>query len=252
MQGLPSSQAPPVGAWTQPTSLAHTSVVQALPSAQSVLPDPTQLPALQLDVAVHASPSSQVGVPATGKVAQLPVAGSQADLRQAPSLEVSQRTVESSLGAHTPLLASHLYLTEHRSLVLPAHSLSELQTQVGSPVAGLPLQTPLSQKSDSEQALPSSHAPNSEPTTVQPTARSQASLVHGLPSLQTLSLGVCWQPPSSVHVSRVQSMLSEHENGVPWQMPAMQTSPTVQTDLSSHASAGLVIASWAMTLPWSQ
>ena len=247
VHGLPSSHAPLPELWKQPTSAAQASMVHGLLSAQSAALPARQLPDIQKEVAVQASLSSQAGVPGVGKVTHWPVPTSHAVFRHTPSLLVSQITAEFVLGTQTFTPESQKNLAAQRLVALATQSPSVSQGH--ALLEGLPLHAPFSHRSFSEHGLPSSQLPTSKPTTVQPADKSQASLVHGLPSLHTSSLGVCSQPVLLAQVSIVQSMPSLHTMGDPWHCPLTHASPWVHKSLSSHVTPRLVTSSWTIFLP---
>ncbi len=226
------SHGPEAGRHTVPISLAglvHVPVAglhvpaswQSLLAAQVTGLAPTHAPAVHVSTWVHASPSSQTVVSATGVYSHAPEVG-------------LHETVLHAFGAHA----------------------------VGDPA----LQLPPLQLSLLVHALPSEHdAPSLPATETQFFTGSHVSTVHGLPSPQSLSVGVpaqmpaahvslCVQDTSSLqlavlnvgtqpiagsHVSSVQGKPSLQVNALPLHKPFAHASASVQALLSVQVAPSL-------------
>ncbi len=120
------------------------------------------------------------------------------------------------------------------------------------PQLGVPVHAPATQVSPVVQLLPSLHAKPDATVWVQPRARSQPSLLHGLLSSHALATAVWLQPPAGSQLSVVQSIKSSQLAALPAHFPARQLSPAVQALPSSQTDWGSVMASCTTLTPWSQ
>ena len=234
-----------LGKLTHPCPAAQTSFVQGLLSSQSLVLEPVHAPFAQLDVTVHWSPSSHSSPSLAAAGLQTPLVGSHVFFAQT----VSPASVHvTALAASTWQNPAKHAVGRQRSLLV--QSASTLHPQVGVPPAHAP---PGPQISSFVQAFPSSQlAPITSPVTVQPTAGSHASLLHGSPSSQTPGFGLCTQPFALSHTSKVQPKPSSQLLGDPKHFPPMHASPSVHTSPSSQLSDKSAIALCTTSLPWSQ
>ena len=217
VQSLPSSQLTALLVWAQPLAGRHASLVQALLSSQSVaaLAMPAQLPPLQVSKSVQAFPSSQAEV--LGVLTQ-PVKGAHEPLVHGlPSLQSTPCPMHKPFAQLS--LVVHRLPSSHGLVVLAwlqapvlASQPSTVQGLLSSQFVGVPaLHRPATQVSPTVHALPSSQL-SAWAVWVQPLARSQASAVQGLASLQ--STGLPTQNPS------LQPSLSVHA------VPSLQAKPS--------------------------
>ncbi len=166
------------------------------------------------------------------------------------SSPLGQTTAAALSTVQVPLVAQ--MTLPRQGEVVPAkapQSAAVLHLQLAS-AEGVPEQTPFLQVSVTVQALPSSQDwPSSKPVTVQPTARSQPSLVQGSPSSHLLDTGVCVQPFVLSQASLVQPMLSSQLIAAPLQLPPIHASCTVHALLSSQVTDRSSTGTCAIALP---
>jgi hypothetical protein len=213
VQALPSSQAAVLLVNAHPVSGSQVSVVQALPSLQTVAVPGWQLPPPQMSPVVHTLPSSQAFVlPANTH----PVAG------------LHESSVHGLLSSHTVAVPGWQLPPEHVSpVVQESPSLQAAVLLVNAhPVARLHV--------SSVQGLPSlqtSPAPGWQlpPPHVSP-------VVQGLPSSQAFVLSAKTHPVAGLQESSVQRLPSSQKVAVPgWQLPPEHVSPAVQAFPSLQA-----------------
>lgn len=237
---LPSSQPLPLGlaVFLQPLSAKHTSSVQALPSSQFAEPTVVQKPPWQLSPAVQALPSLQVAPLGNGVNLQSPVTASQPSVvHTRPSWQILP------LPLHLP--PTHFSPVVHglpSSQIAPSGAGACAQVPVPSqlsvvhgslssqPLTGPP-HLPAVHASGLVHATPSLHGlPSAALLAVQlPLVLSQASVVHGLLSLQTLAV-----PPHTPLVQAsplVQALLSSQT--VPSAAPTLLQLPVAASHLST-------------------
>ncbi len=264
-QTLPSSHAATLLATTQPISGSHASVVQTLPSSQTLAAPPKQAPFLQVSLPVHTLPSSQ---PAAFLTKTQPLTGSQASsVHGLPSLHTTALPALHSPAPHTSAWVQALLSSQGNRLATflhpwPGSHVSVVQGLLSSQAGGMPgAQTDALQTSPLVQAFLSSQG-SVLSLKIQPLFVSQLSSVHGLPSLHTstlpaaqalslhkspiaqalpssqgLAFGLCTQPFNGLQLSVVQGLLSSHAKPTPGvQPPSAQVSPTVHALLSLQAA----------------
>ena len=243
-------------AW-QPTPLTQLSVVQALLSSQT-LALPAQAPSAQVSCTVQTSPSSQLAV--------LAVDAQPFWLSQTSLVQLLLSSHETSLPAQVPasqlspwvqaLLSSQgrpfcnggkVQLPVLGSQATPKHGPGAVQT-LGLPGA----QAPCWQTSPSVQGLSSVQGTPLKATWVQPAARSQLSLVQGLPSSQASKVPGTQVPASQVS-STVQTLPSASQGlplcsgGLP-QLPSVPQLSAVQLLPSSQLPSSTV-PSQSLSMP---
>ena len=205
LQSLAVLQLPPqpiLGANTQlPSPGLQLSIVQAWPSSQTLAVPGWQLPAVHLSAWVHLLPSSQGA--ALGAATHAPLAASQ--LSWVQTFLSSQALA--APGLHTPAEHKSPWVQSLASLhwaELATLEQTPLSGSQASLVQGLPssqplaapgLQVPPAQTSPLVQALPSVQVAVLELDLQLPLVGSQASSVHGLPSLQSVALPALHAPP---------------------------------------------------------
>jgi hypothetical protein len=214
VQALLSSQLAELLAKVQPDAGLHESVVQGLLSLHVSAPEPTQAPFWQTSAVVQALLSLQAAElgekthPASGSHVSL-VHGLLSLQRSALApTQVPPAQSSTWVQALSSLQGLVLFVNTQPCAGRHASSVQGLPSAQAS--AAPPAQTPAAQASSVVQASPSSHGATTG-RTVQPTAESQLSAVHGLESLQSTRL------PD-------------------WHAPAAQTSPSVQKSPSWHGS----------------
>ena len=278
VQLLLSSQTAVLLLCLHPLTLWQLSSVHGLPSSQLTDAPDTQLPLAQASPSVHTS-SSEHGI----------VFATLLQPAEASHASVVHRLLSSQFfaapGAHLPPLQTsltvHTLLSVQVSVLFTAwqpFSLSQLSFVHGllsSQFTTLPgTHAPSLQVSPTVQTEPSSHAAVLL-LCVQPFWLSQASVVHGLSSLQSsaapgmhavslhesavlhalLSVQVAvlakyTQPLALSQVLSVQTLPSSHTTSVPdWHFSFAQTSPCVHTLLSLH---GWLLAWWVQPFLASQ
>ncbi len=278
VQLLLSSQTAVLLLCLHPLTLWQLSSVHGLPSSQLTDAPDTQLPLAQASPTVHTS-SSEHGI----------VFATLLQPAEASHASVVHRLLSSQFfaapGAHLPPLQTsltvHTLLSVQVSVLFTAwqpFSLSQLSFVHGllsSQFTTLPgTHAPSLQVSPTVQTEPSSHAAVLL-LCVQPFWLSQASVVHGLSSLQSsaapgmhavslhesavlhalLSVQVAvlakyTQPLALSQVLSVQTLPSSHTTSVPdWHFSFAQTSPCVHTLLSLH---GWLLAWWVQPFLASQ
>ena len=215
---FPSLQGVVLSTCVQPVANSQLSSVQTFPSSQLGAGPPTQAPAEQVSPVVHASPSLQGAVLLTWVQ---PVAGSQpSSVHTFPSSQLAVEpptqtppTQASPVVQPSPSLQGAVLLTCVQPLA--GSQLSSVHTFPSSQSgAGPPTQTPPAQASLAVQASPSLQDAVLF-TWTQPTAGSQPSSVHTLPSSPQIRAG----PPT--HVPPAQAS------------PVVQASPSLQGDALS-------------------
>ena len=261
----------------QPLEMSQASLVQGLPSSHLALLPPTHLPPAQPSPTVHALPSVQV--PAPGKLAQPLMASQESMVHGLPS---PQFTPPPDL--HAPLEQLSPLVQALPSLQVPPMALwvqplvvsqpSAVQTLPSSQPIAVPLQLPCLHASLAVQALPSAQGMPSRLACSQPTALSQLSLVHGLPSSQSMALpdthlpplqpspsvqavpslhgsllALCTQPTASLQLSLVHGLSSAQLGTLPAHEPWKHTSLTLQTWPSSHAAPSLLVCTQPLKNP---
>lgn len=198
VQALPSLHPIALNAFTQPPALLQESVVQRLPSSQSLLGPGTQLPPVQASPTVHALPSVQ----ATVLLLEVqPLRGSHVSTVQGlPSLQVTAVPGWQEPVAHTSPVV-HALPSEHASelkpFTQPPAGLQEsvVQGLLSSQLMAVPAtQVPAVQVSPLVQTLPSEQGAELE-VCKQPVAGSQLSSEHGLPSAHAVSAPPTHAPP---------------------------------------------------------
>ncbi len=248
-----SSQLLPSGMvlWKHPVVLAQPSLLQALPSSQLVVAPETQKPLPHASPVVHALLSLQVVPSAKGVYVHLPVTLSHASVVQtSPSLQLSVEP-----GVHLP----PTHVSEYVHALPSSHALPSLSTvfvhlpltsQVSAVhrllslhAVAVPTHCRFRQASPVVQTKPSSHGEPSGSLTMShmpPSADTQKSVVHGLPSLQTLAVPVhlpLWQASLRVQLSPSSQMLPL-ARGVKTQLPLVASQVSVVHALLSLQVAG--------------
>ncbi len=266
VHALPSEQlAVPSGGKKQPLAALHLLSVHGLLSSHASVPAPAHVPPAQLSPVVHRSPS--LHGPMDGLCWQ-PSAASQLSIVHgwASSQPIWLPGVHTEFAQVSPVVQT---LPSSQVAVLARCTQPVLALQPSS-VHGLPsLQSnalpgwhaPVLHKSPIVQAFPSVHAPVLG-VCAQPPWVSQASVVHGLPSLQSCpgpgkhtalkhaspvvhglpsshgpEIALCVQPAPALQPSSVHGLPSSHASPLPeTQFPPRHASPLVQTLPSEHTA----------------
>ncbi len=236
---LPSLHAALLAEFTQPEDALQVSLVQALPSSQSIPAPGTQLPAAQASPTVHTLPSLQVLL--LFSVWQPVAALHESVVHGLPSSQFWFTP-----GAHTPPEQTspivHTLPSLHAAVLFAyTQPVSALQLSLVQPLLSLHAMTvpdwqlPPAQTSPLVHALLSSHVTvrfvctqpadtshesevhgllslqfGVEPPGAQLLAAQMSPMVHALPSEQTLLFGVNAQPPTLLQLSVVHGLLSLH------------------------------------------
>jgi hypothetical protein len=221
-QSVATLQLPPQPTFGAKTQLAspglHESLVQLSPSSHTLAVPAWQLPPPHLSLLVQLLPSSHAAVLATA--VQLPLAASQPSVVQGLlSLHTLAVPALHALAAQTspwvqalPSLHGALLATLAQA-PLRGSQLSLVQGLASSQLLALPALHALpAQKSLRVQALPSLHAAVFALVWHAPLTGLHASVVHGLPSLQSVALPALHPPP-------------------PHTSPAVQALPSSQTEV---------------------
>ena len=211
VQTVPSSQLSALLTVWQPRLTSQKSVVQTLPSLQVTLL-PVQTPPAQVSPVVHAEPSLQLLV-LLAKTQ--PLLALQLSVVQAlPSVQVMLLPLTHEPPEHASPTVQTLPSSQGWVLLLwtqpvPVLQLSAVHSLPSSQLGALPgTQLPLAQMSMTVHALPSVQKLLLL-VKVQPLVVSQASVVHGLPSLQATALPLAQLPPVQVS-PLVQALPSVH------------------------------------------
>ncbi len=266
VQTLPSEQPlPSAGTEKQPLAESHWSNVHALPSSQLAALPPWQVPFWQVSEIVHGSPSSHA--PGVALCTQPLVDWHASVVHGLPSSQpIWLPGVHTEFAQVSPVVQT---LPSSQVAVLARCTQPVFALQPSS-VHGLPsLQSnalpgwhaPDLHKSPIVQAFPSVHAPVLG-VWAQPPWVSQASVVHGLPSLQSCpgpgkhtalkhasptvhglpsshgpEIALCVQPAPALQPSSVHGLPSSHASPLPeTQFPPRHASPLVQTLPSEHTA----------------
>ena len=262
VHGFPSSHALLLGVWTQPFTLSQPSSVHGFLSSQSNFFPAPQVPPLQVSPSVQTEPSALHAPPSFWlTMLHRPVALLQVFFAQTLSPAALQLTTVFASTTHVWLPRSHTNVPSQR---FPFSELAQSAVPVHWQELVPLLHFPSAHTSPLVQPLPSSHGALLF-TCVQPLVASQPSVVHALPSLQSMLtlialpeqlpppqmspevqgfpssqpfvFGTLTQPLAGSQESLVHGLPSSQLTEKPAQMLAPHTSPVLQALPSSHGTA---------------
>lgn len=225
---MPTPHAVPSGrlACWQPSVGSQVSAVQSLRSSQTGATPATQTPALQISSPLQTLPSEHEDPSGSWVFWQAPLTHA--------SLVHGFVSSQSPFTLHG--LQPGIGVKMHP---LAGPQLSVVQASPSSQVSGVPrVHVPAWHVSSPLQTSASAHDVPSGTVVFWQTPPTQASPVHGFPSMQSAlmlhdwqpAIGVWMQPVSELHVSVVHALPSSQESGVPAvQVPLWQVSFPLQT-----------------------